>query len=399
MRIGMMADAYKPHVSGVTNHISLNKRFMERAGHEVFVFTFGDVDYQDDEANVIRSAGLPVEDTGFYVNVRYSREAQKVLHTMDLVHVHHPFLSGTLALRYCKPRKIPIVFTNHTRYDLYYHAYLPMLPESLGETFLQAYLPSFCRACDLVIAPSAGMKGVLQKFGVDAAIEVTPNGVDLEPIRSVREAKERTTFGFGADDVILIYVGRLGPEKNLPFLLRCVAGSLQAYSNVRLLIVGDGPERENLEDRVQHMGISDCVRFAGMVPYEELPAYLVMSDVFVTASVTEVHPLTVIEAMAAGLPVLGIESPGVGDTVVEGRTGFLAGNDLAAYTAKMIRMVTDEELRARMSTYAQQEAEKYAIERTSQLLLTQYDATMARSGQGRGGVRDKVTRFLEGLRG
>src|SRR5512147_444085 len=177
MRIGMLADVYKPHISGITHYISLNKRYLEKLGHQVYIFTFGDEDYADDESNVIRSPGLPILDTGYYINLQHSPRARKLLRTMDIVHVHHPFLSGSLALRYCKPRAIPIVFTNHTRYDLYAQAYLPGLPDIIGETSLKAYMPSFCRACDLVISPSPGMREVMQRFGVDVPITVVPNGV------------------------------------------------------------------------------------------------------------------------------------------------------------------------------------------------------------------------------
>ena len=161
MRIGMMADAYKPHVSGITNYIDLNKRYIEKAGHDVFVFTFGDQDYHDDELRVVRSPGLPIVNSGYYLSFSYNRAAKKLLQTMDVVHVHHPFLSGRLALRYCEPLRIPIIFTNHTRYDLYAQAYLPLLPEEISDGFLQAYMPPFCEAMNLVISPSAGMANIL----------------------------------------------------------------------------------------------------------------------------------------------------------------------------------------------------------------------------------------------
>ncbi len=200
MRIGMMADVYKPHVSGITHYISLNKRYLEEAGHEVFIFTFGDLDYADDETGVIRSPGFPLVDTGYTLNFRYSRQAKALLQTMDLVHVHHPFLSGRLALRYCRPLRIPVVFTNHTRYDLYAQAYLPLLPEEISGTFLQTYMPPFCAAVDLVISPSAGMAGVLRGLGVTSPVEVVPNGVDLERYREVCEDC-RDEFGFTAENV------------------------------------------------------------------------------------------------------------------------------------------------------------------------------------------------------
>jgi glycosyltransferase involved in cell wall biosynthesis len=373
MRIGMLADGYKPHVSGITNVIALSKRFLEEAGHDVYVFTFGGDDYQDDEPNIIRTRGVPLIDTGYYVSVRYSSQAQKILRTMDLVHVHHPFTSGRLAIRYCTSRGIPIVFTNHTRYDLYAQAYLPMIPEAFGDAFLRAYMPSFCKSCDLVIAPSAGLRDVLVHFGVDTPIEVIPNGVDIKPFGAVEQPIPRQKFGFKQDDIVLTYMGRLGIEKNLPFLLRSFAGIANTYENVRLLVIGDGSDRENLEERVRLMGLAERVHFTGMVPYNDLPAYMAAADAFVTASVSEVHPLSVIEALASGLPVVGIQSPGVGDTIQDGITGYLAPEeDMAAFTAKLSRIVTDSENREKMSRQAKQAASLYAIENTTEIILEHY---------------------------
>ena len=373
MRIGMMAEIYKPHISGVTIHISLNKQYMEKLGHEVFIFAFGNDDYKDTETNVIRSPGLPLTDTGFFLNIRLKTRVQELLQTMDIVHVHHPFLSGRLAVRYCKPHGIPLVFTNHTRYDLYAQAYLPLIPDVIGDTFLQAYLPSLFKSCDLVIAPSLGMKNILKRYANGSHIEVVPNGVDLSPFSPEVEPLPRTPLGFDVNDIILVYAGRLGPEKNLPFLLRAFAGTAKAYDNIGLLVLGDGPERENLEDRVRHMGIANRVKFTGLVAYEDIPRYLATADAFVTASVTEVHPLTVIEAMASGLPVLGIQSPGVGDIVETGINGILAPEeDVAVFTAKMVKLVTDCEMRQKMSEQARIAARNYDIQRTTKLLLDHY---------------------------
>jgi len=330
MRIGMMTDVYKPHISGITNYIALNKRYLEQAGHEVFVFTFGDLEHEDDEPNIVRSPGLPLVDTGYYLSFRYSRQAKLLLQTMDLVHVHHPFLSGRLALRYCRPLRIPIVFTNHTRYDLYAQAYLPLLPEEISATFLQAYMPPFYDAVDLVISPSAGMADVLRQLGVTCHIEVVPNGVELQRFHQTSEPAQRTKIGFKPEDILLVYAGRLGPEKNLGFLVRAFSGLAEAIENAHLILVGGGPEEEALKRQSAETGVSSRIHFVGMLDYEHLPSYLAMCDAFVTASVTEVHPLSVIEAMATGLPVLGIQSVGVGDTVEDGITGFLASENQAA---------------------------------------------------------------------
>jgi glycosyltransferase involved in cell wall biosynthesis len=396
MRIGMLVDAYKPYVSGITNYVALSKRFLEKAGQEVFVFAFGGDDYVDDEPNIIRTRGLLLVDSGYYFSVRYNLHAQRILRTMDLVHVHHPFVSGRLALRYCQPRGIPIVFTNHTRYDLYTQAYLPMIPEVVGDAFLRAYLPSFCKSCDLVIAPSPGLREVLLGLGVESPIEVIPNGVDLAPFQAGPEAISRADLGFSDKDVILTYTGRLGPEKNLAFLLRAYAGTARAYENVGLLIIGDGPERDNLEALVRMMGIADRVHFTGVVAYDEIPRYLAAADAFVTASVTEVHPLSVIEAMAAGLPVLGIRSPGVSDTVEDGVSGLIAQEaDLAEFTAKMVRLVTDQEVRKKMRAHAILAARTYAIERTTNLILEQYQRLVEAASGRKRGMRLRMTQLVD----
>ena len=399
MRIGMMADVYKPHISGVTNYISLNKKWLEASGHEVFVFTFGDEDYQDDEKNIIRSPGLPIMDTGYYVGVRHSTKAIKLIRTMDIVHVHHPFISGTLALRYCRPEGIPIVFTNHTRYDLYARAYIPILGEMIGEPALEAYLPVFCQAVDLVISPSNGMRDVLRKLGVNTYIEVVPNGVDIRALRDGVKPVDRSELGFEDNNMVMTYVGRLAPEKNLPFLITCFNGTAQAYPNIRLLIIGDGSERKPLEDRVKELGIVDLVKFTGMVPYETVCRYLSVADLFVTASVTEVHPLSVIEAMAMGLPVLGIHSPGISDTIQHGVTGYLIRNeDVAAFTAMMVKLISDDQLRKEMGRAAKESSETFAIENTCRRMVKIYQDVISKHLGKRKSFPVQVRQYFEKMR-
>ena len=375
MRIGMMTDTYKPYISGVTNYIDLNKRLLEDSGHEVYVFTFGELDYQEDDPRVIRTPGMQVGDTGFYLSLRYKPQARKLLQTMDVVHVHHPFLSGRLALRYCRARQIPVIYTNHTRYDLYAHARIPLIPEEVAQGVLQAYMPHFCEAVDLVISPSEGMKKVLREFKVESHIEVVPNGVDLKRFHTATP-HSRSEFGYKEKDILLVYAGRIAPEKNLEFLLQSFAGVSQVVPNAHLLILGGGQKEH--EDATmplpERLGIQDRIQFFGLIPYEELPAYLSMCDAFVTASVTEVHPLSVIEAMASGLPVLGIDSPGVGDSVTDGETGLLAASaEIAPFTAKLTQLCLNHALRKKMGIAAREASKQYDIKRTAKIMLKHYD--------------------------
>lgn len=374
MKIGMMADTYKPYVSGITNYIDLNKRALESAGHEVYVFTFGDLEHKDDEPRVVRSPGLPLADTGFYLSLRYKTTHKKLLQTMDVVHVHHPFLSGRLALAYCRPENIPIVFTNHTRYDLYAQARMPLMPEEVSHGLLQAYMPDFCEEMDLVISPSKGMEKILREYGVKSHIEVVPNGVDLTRFLNA-EPLPRSDFGFTDEDILLVYVGRIAPEKNLEFLVQSFAGVASVIPNVHLLIAGGG-QKEHMEEVLPlpgKYGVQDRIRFVGMIPYEKLPSYLAMCDAFVTASVTEVHPLSVIEAMGTGLPILGIDSPGVGDSISDGETGLLAKEDVASFTAKLTYLCINRDLHKKFGTAARKASEQYSIERTTKIMLDLYN--------------------------
>ncbi len=373
MRIGMMVDTYKPYISGVTNHVELNKRAFERAGHEVYVFTFGDLDFVDDEPRVIRSPGLPLADTGFYLSLRYKTRHKKLLQTMDVVHVHHPFLSGRLALNYCRSTHIPIVFTNHSRYDLLAQAYLPMMPDEVSHSLLQAYLPDFCESVDLVVSPSQGMAKILRELEVTSHIEVIPNGVDLHQFHEAKPFP-RDQFGFDDQDTLLVYAGRIAPEKNISFLLQAFAGIAQLIPNLYLLLVGGGQKQfeEELQTLIQQLGIEDRVRSTGMIAYEDIPSYLSMCDIFVTTSVSETFGMSTVEAMGAGLPVMGIHSAGTSDIVEDGETGFLSTEDVAAFTAKLTYLCLHPELRRQMGLAAFEASKAYDIERTTKILLDHY---------------------------
>ncbi|HEX9090880.1 MAG TPA: glycosyltransferase [Anaerolineales bacterium] len=396
MRIGMMADIYKTTVSGVTNSITLSKQWLEKAGHEVFIFTFGDNEVIDHEKNVIRTVGIPLVDTGFYLNLRYNRHARHLLYTMDIAHIHHPFVSGSLAMRYCVPRNIPIVYTNHSRYDLYVQAYVPVIPEQISDAALKAYLSPFYRACDLVIIPAPSMKQVLQQlYGLVSPVEVIPNGLDLAPFRSISQPIDRSVFGFSPDHVIYTYLGRLAPEKNLSMFLRAFYGVAMTYDHVRLLFVGDGPDRENLEAQVKHMNLSEKVYFTGMVEYKFVPNYLACSDIFVTPSRTETFGLSTVEAMASGLPVIGLDKPGTTDIVEDGITGLISPDDVAALTGKLILLATNHELRKKLGQQAIIASKKYDIQSTTSTLLEHYQRLIETAKIRKHGVRQKVTRLLD----
>lgn len=260
---------------------------------------------------------------------------------------------------------------------------------------MRAYLPPFCQACDMVIVPSASMGAILKEFGVDGPIDIIPNGVELDAILSCTSDMKRERFGFTENNIVLAYVGRLAPEKNLPFLLRAFKGVASAYDDARLLLIGDGPEKDNLEDSVLNMGIADKVHFTGMVPHTEVPCYMTTADAFVISSTAETFGLSVVEAMACGLPGLGIDSPGIRDIIEDGKTGFLAQDDLASFTAKMSRLVSEHKLRQKMSVAAKTASKTYDIRATTQMIITQYQKLADNSRSRKNGLRFRVNRFLD----
>lgn len=381
MRIGMLTDMYTPHLSGVTNHIALNKREFERRGHEVFVFTFGDLDHEDTESNIVRTWGLPYGATGYNLGLLgWSEKARRLVRTLDVAHVHHPFVSGRLALRHCSPLGIPVVFTNHTRYDHYADTYVRFVPRSLRDAFVRDSLRSFFRRVDLAISPSAGMLAVLRGLGVDSPVEIVPNGIDLRPFAEAAPVS-RAALGLSDDDVVLAFLGRLGEEKSVRTLLRAFARAGACAPALRLLLIGDGPDRRHLVSLAEEAGIRDHVAFAGLVPYAEVPGRLAAADAFVSASVTEVHPLTVIEAMATGLPVAAMRSVGIEETVRDGSDGLLA-DDADGLADAMRRLGEDAALRRCLGDSAKGRSRDYGIEHTAGLLLGHYRALLERAAPG-----------------
>ena len=180
MRIGFAADTYKPYISGVTNYISLHKAELEKRGHEVVLVTFGNSLGEVDEPGLIRVPGYQLK-MGYSFGFRYNRAAREALRRMDIVHLHHPFITGQLVLRECKPRGIPMVFTGHTRYDQFFHDYLPWVPKPLGARILKSYLPGFCRKMNRVISNSKASAEGLRNCGIDVPLTMLPNGVDMAP--------------------------------------------------------------------------------------------------------------------------------------------------------------------------------------------------------------------------
>jgi glycosyltransferase involved in cell wall biosynthesis len=378
MRIGMFVDMYLPHVSGVTNHIRLYRAELERQGHEVTVFTYGNTDYRDLEPRVIRSPALPYGSTGWNVPVMLSREAEDALDHLDIAHAHHPFASCLAALR-CRSRTgAPVVFTNHTRYDLYSDTYAAWIPAPIRYEGIKRYLAWLSERVNLTISPSAQLAGWLLECGVnpDKLISM-PNAIDTCAFARPAASSDRSRLGLPDDAFAVCYVGRLAREKNVALLLEAFARAAVRDSRLVLVLVGDGPARGECERIASAAGIVDRVRFLGLTPYETVPGILHECDVFATASVSEMYPLVVVEACAAGLPVLGVESPGVSEIVTHDTSGLLCSADPQEFAEQILRAASEPGLMARLRTGAADVALTHDITPSTARLIESYERLLA----------------------
>lgn len=370
----MLADLYHPHLSGVTIHIDQLKRYLEGAGHQVWTFTFGPRLPQDAAHRIVRSPPLPVAPRyggkRLHLGARLSRSAREKLDSMDLIHAHHPFISGWLGTRRAKRRQ-PLVFTAHTRYDLHLAALAPRPFLGVGQVLLRSYLRWFCPRCSLVLAPSRAMRQRLEGWKARGRFQVIPHGIDLEAFAGKNGLAQRRRLGLPEDAKVLIFVGRLGREKDLDVLLEVLEALSLRWSGLRLLLVGDGPERARLERRRTRLQAPDSVGLLGTCPPQEIPALLAAADLFVTASRSEVFPLSVIEAQAAGLPVVGFRAPGLNDIVADGHSGLLA-RSRRGLKESISRLLEDRSLRRRMSRNARVRSRHFALESMGSRTLQAY---------------------------
>ncbi|QIA27120.1 glycosyltransferase family 4 protein [Thermaerobacter sp. PB12/4term] len=388
MRIGMFSDSYTPYISGVVRSIQTLRQGMERAGHEVYVFgprypaALGGPGDPQEESRVVRfpSVAAPLYPQFRIPVPRQGRVREAVARLgLDILHTHTPFVMGRMALDAARTLNRPLCFTFHTRYDVYLRHYAPGAGSVLAPA-LNAYVRRFCNACQLVIAPTRAIAREVAGLGVQAPIEVVPTGIPVGRFAGVDPAERmrlRCQLGFASQDVVLLYTGRLSREKNLPLLLQAFRLLAAERPQARLVLVGDGPLRESMERAVGAWGLSGRVRLPGAVPPERIAAFYRAADVYVFPSVTETQGLVVIEAMAAGLPVVAVASEVSHEVVAAGKAGLMVAEEAGELAAACRRLVDDPALRARMGRAAQQAAQAYDSDVILARILKLYQELLA----------------------
>jgi glycosyltransferase involved in cell wall biosynthesis len=377
MHVAHFTNTYYPVVSGVVRSVATFRQALTELGHNVFILAQQSNDYKDNEPFVFRypSVDLPLM-SGFPLTIPISNFIDQVLPTLkiDVIHSHHPFLLGQTAATKAHELDVPLVFTFHTRYREYSH-YVSLSQEFVKDT-ISRWLGEYMQQCHHVVVPSESIKQMLtEDYGILEQVSVVPTGIDLRPYRQATGHRVRETQGWGQDKV-LISIGRLAKEKNWAMLLEAVAEVMRHRSDVRLVIIGDGDDRVELQDIAIDLDMRDRVEFTGKIPFADIPEYLSAADLFCFASTTETQGLVTMEAMAAGLPVVAVEASGTRDVVENDKEGFLTLNQSDSLARAIERIVRDDNLRHRFSQAALKNAETFEMKRMGELMVAVYEQAL-----------------------
>ncbi|NDY94343.1 glycosyltransferase [Wenzhouxiangella limi] len=384
LRVAMYSNNYFPFVSGITVSVDRLRRGLEALGDQVLLFVPRyDRDTRSDPA-VERAPTLAA--FGNKGEFRLSNLFHLQLFTRlrsfrpDVIHVHHPFWLGSVGLFLGRRLRVPVVYTYHTRLEHYAH-FVP-LPGPLFRNLISHYLiKRFSNKCDGVIVPTQSAEEYLRMVGVKTTTLIQPTGIDLgdEQMPSAEEvACLRQRLGIAETELVLISVSRLSKEKNIGFMLRCLKKIKSAdLPPFRLLLVGEGPGRGQLETLIGELSLQDRVILAGSVEPEHMNRYYALADVFVFASRSETQGMVILEAMAAGLPVLAVRSSGIDDVVQEGKTGFKTTENIDAWGGQLERLLCDSDLRERLSRRALELVRTHDISAFSRNVRNFYVRVMA----------------------
>lgn len=310
LKIGFFTDTYFPQVSGVATSIKTLKDQLEERGHQVYIFTTTDPNAPKFDEGIIRMPSVPfVSFKDRRVVVRgmwYAYLIAKELE-LDLIHTHTEFGAGILGKMVGKKLKIPVVHTYHTMYEDYLH-YI-----ANGKVLRPAHVKYLSRLfvnhSSGVICPSERVIKTLKKYGVSIPMRIIPTGIEIEkferPDITPEMSKEtRTTLGITDEQIMLLSLSRLSYEKNIQAIISGLPAIIKEKPEVRLVIVGNGPYRDDLEDLVKEKRMEQFVIFVGEIPNEKVAIYYHAADFFVSTSTSETQGLTYTEAMAAGTQLI-----------------------------------------------------------------------------------------------
>lgn len=386
MNIGLFTDTYFPQINGVGTSVHTLADALEKRGHHVYIFTPSDPRADTHEnSRIIRMPSMPfLLLKNFRFGMVYSPHVMnKIINHLhlDIVHTQTEFPLGMFGKFLSTAYRIPMVHTYHTMYEDYVHyiAHGILVTPSMAKEFSKL----FCNSAKAVIAPTEKAKTSLTEYGVKKPIYIIPTGIDTAIFDQSKFSKEeilnlRKSFGLASDTPVILYLGRIAKEKSIDVILKAMPALLDRLPNAKLLLVGDGPEREILERITSDLNIKESVIFAGARPWTEIGIYYQLGTVFVSASVSETQGLTFAEAMAGGIPVVAKKDQSIEALVEDNKTGLLFEQD-EDLSQKLYELLSDKELRQRLSESSLEKMKDLSVEKFADSVEALYQKILSQN--------------------
>lgn len=408
MRIGLFTDSYPPYINGVSTSVAMLKKALEKKGHIVYVVTVSNnaLKYEYDiENRIVKVPGIPV---GIY-DYRLSRiYPLTMINTMkswnlDVIHSHTEFGIGILARLLAKQFDIPLVHTYHTLYEDYTHYITHGYFDKSSKKIVEYLTKFYCdkTANELIVPTNKIYKLFKEKYEFKKNIHIVPTGIEVDRFYTENVDKSyvqalRKKLKLQKKDFVILFVGRLAAEKNVEFLLNAEKKLMTKYKNIKLLIVGDGPDKEHYEEMARDLNISSNVIFNGKAAWEEMPFYYHCANVFATASTTETQGLTVIEAMAASVVPLCIKDESFLGTVTHELNGLIF-NDEDEFVNQVLTLYKDNALLQKYNNQARIQAEHCSSTSYAERVLEVYKrAILDKKAEDRFGLISKISKKIKG---
>jgi glycosyltransferase involved in cell wall biosynthesis len=387
----MMSNTYLPHVGGVARSVEAFAQQYRTKGHRVLIVAPEFPGEPEAEEDVVRVPAIQnFNGTDFSVRLPIPGFLGRALAEFqpDIVHSHHPFLLGDTALRVAARLNIPLVFTHHTMYERYTH-YVPGDSPAM-QRFVMDLSLHYANVCDQVFAPSESIAAILRKRGVEVPIEALPTGVDVDRFANGDREGARQRIGLPHRAFVVGHLGRLAPEKNLLFLAKAVIAFLKRHRDAYFLLVGTGPSENEIEQLCRRAGVHNRTRHLGLCQGQELvDAYHTM-DAFAFASTSETQGMVLTEAMAAGVPVVAIDAPGVREVVVDRRNGRLLDRQDVSDFARALQWIASHQDREVLRAAARTTASDFSIGRCADRALGIYENLIAGYSAAERSPRDQL---------
>lgn len=368
LRVAMISNNYFPFVSGVSVSVERLRQGLSELKHQVQLLVPRYREAWQDDETILRVPTVMAfgEKREFRLTNPFSARFRHCLQRFkpDIIHVHHPFWLGSMGLWMGRRLRVPVVYTYHTRLEHYAH-FVP-LPGALFRNLIShALIKHFSNRCQGVIVPTYSAEEYLRMIGVKTPTLIQPTGIDAARFADTdRDALEELRHQLSIDpaDTVLVSVSRISQEKNIGFMLEALAElKSQGGQSLRLLLIGDGPDRQTIQQHIEALALQEQVTLVGAVPPEEMARYYHLGDIFVFASTSETQGMVVLEAMAAGLPVVAVRSSGIDDVVRDGFNGFKTPQNRQKWGQRVMALVEDNALRDTLGKQAKIFASDYDI--------------------------------------